>query len=119
VACIESVPPPAQIRLEPAGEIHRAIGRGHADVAEIAGAIARRNVHAAAEGDGEMRVVATHALAFMEGVPGRLGRARMLVAERDVAMDEVADRMDARPARWRLFEQLPGHVGQAAGLAVA
>src|SRR5947208_7078682 len=40
----------------------------------------------------------------------------MLVAEGDVAMDEIADRLDARPPRWRLFEEVPGHLGQALGL---
>ena len=34
-------------------------------------------------------------------------------------MDEIADRLDARPPRWRLFEEVPGHVGQTVGLAVA
>src|SRR5579864_9740621 len=52
VARIERVPPPAQIGFEPAGEIHRAVRRRNADVAEIPGAVARRNVHTAAEGDG-------------------------------------------------------------------
>src|SRR6266511_1635988 len=45
VTCVECVPPPAKIGLEPAGEIHWAIGRWRADFAEIAGAIARWNVH--------------------------------------------------------------------------
>ena len=48
---IERVPAPAEIGLEPGGEIHRAVRRRDADVAEIAGAVARRNVHAAAERD--------------------------------------------------------------------
>ena len=61
VARVEGVPAAAEIGLEPAGEIHRRVGRRHADVAEIAGAIARRDVHAAAEGDGEMGEVAAHA----------------------------------------------------------
>jgi hypothetical protein len=43
----------------------------------------------------------------------------MLVAKGDVAMDEIADRLNARPPRWRLFQEVPGHVGQALGLAVA
>ena len=34
-------------------------------------------------------------------------------------MDEVADRLDPRPARRRLAEQLPGDVGQPIGLAIA
>src|ERR1700751_4164095 len=56
VARIKGVPPPAEIRLEPAGETHWAMGGGHADVAKIAGAIACRNIHAAAESDGEVCV---------------------------------------------------------------
>ena len=84
----------------------------------IAGAIARRNIHAAAERDGEVRVVATHTLAFIEDLPGRHRGARMLVAEGDVPMDEIADRLDARPPRWQLFKEVPGNVGQALGLAV-
>src|SRR5258705_9988394 len=115
----KSFPRPAKIRLEPAGEIHRVIRGWHADVAEIAGAIARRNVHAATERDGEVRVVATHALAFIERLPGGFGRARMLVAESDVAMDEIADRLHTRPPGWRLFEEVPGHLGQAVRLAIA
>src|SRR5208337_1815294 len=57
VARIKGVPPPAKIGLEPAREIHRAIRRRHADVAKVPGAIACRNVHAAAECDGKVRVV--------------------------------------------------------------
>src|SRR5438552_3047562 len=72
---VEGVPPPAKIGLKPAGEIHWAVRRWHADVPEVAGAIAGRNVHAAAERDGEVRVIATHTLAFVEGLPGRHGRA--------------------------------------------
>src|SRR5260370_157947 len=81
VSRMKSVPPPAKIRLEPAGETHRVIRGWHADVAEIAGAIARRNVHAATEREGEVRVVAPQALAFIERLPGGFGRARMLLAE--------------------------------------
>ena len=52
------IPAVAEIGLEPGAEVHRrGVGR-HADVAEIAGAIARRNVHAAAQRHGEMGEVA-------------------------------------------------------------
>src|SRR4029450_7035614 len=43
---VECVPPPAKIGLEPAGEIHWAIGRWHADIPEATGADARRSGHA-------------------------------------------------------------------------
>src|ERR1700722_13236008 len=51
IAGIEGVPSASQIRLEPAGKVHRSIGRRDADVGQIAGTIARRNVHTAAECD--------------------------------------------------------------------
>ena len=43
----------------------------------------------------------------------------MLVAERDVTMDIIANRLDAGPAGRRLGEELPGDVGQAVGLVSA
>src|SRR5450755_4658714 len=49
VAGIERVPAAAEVDFEPGAEIHRRIVWRHADVAEISGAVARRNVHAAAQ----------------------------------------------------------------------
>ena len=118
VARIEHLPVAADIGLEPAGEIAGGPRLRRADVAEIAGAIARRNVHAAAERDGEMGVVAADALALVVGFPRGLGGARMLVAERDVTMDVIADRLHPRPARRRILEQLPGDIRQPVGLAI-
>ena len=86
---------PSDVGLEPSGEVHRAVRRRHADVAEVAGAVARRDVHAAAERDGQMREVAADALALVEGLPRRLGRARVLRSRSDVAVDVVADRLHA------------------------
>jgi hypothetical protein len=57
---VEGIPAAAKIGLEPGAEVHRQVFRGHANVAEIAGAIARRNVHAAAQRDGEMGEVPAH-----------------------------------------------------------
>ena len=45
--------------------------------------------------------------------------ARVLVAEGDVVVDEVADRLDAPPAGGAGAEQLPGGLGQPVRLAVA
>src|SRR4029450_4987956 len=101
VARIEGAPVPADIGLEPAGEIAHGPGFCRADVAEIAGAIARRDIHAAAERDGEMGVVATDALAFLIGLPRRLAGTRVLISERDMTVHEIADRLDPRPARRR------------------
>src|SRR5580658_10462647 len=49
VAGVEGVPATSEIGLEPGGEIHRAVGRGHSDVAKITGAVARRHVQAPAQ----------------------------------------------------------------------
>ena len=118
VAGIECVPLAAKIRLEPSGEIHRAVRRLHPDLAEIARAIARRNIHAAAKRDGKMRVVAAYAFAFLEGLE-RGFRNRELVAEGDVVVHKVADRLHAIPSRRRMAEQFPRIFGQAIRLAVA
>src|SRR5688572_27472485 len=48
VAGVEGVPLPAEVGFEPAGEVHRRVWGRQADVAEIAGAVPRGNVHAAA-----------------------------------------------------------------------
>ena len=64
IARIESVPAPAQIDLDPGGEIHRLVRRRQTNVGDVAGAIARRNIETTAESDGEMRIVAADAPAL-------------------------------------------------------
>src|SRR5258708_17944792 len=99
VARIEGVPAAAEISLIPAGKIPRGVGRRHADVTEIAGAISRRNVHAAAERHGQVRIVAADALALVEYFPRRHGRAYVLVTECSVVVIEGANRLYSRPSR--------------------
>src|SRR5580704_664256 len=72
VARIERVPGRPEVSLEPSREVHRRRVLRHADVAQIAGAIARRNVQAATEGDRQVGEVAADALAFIENLPSRL-----------------------------------------------
>src|SRR5262249_47874989 len=97
VASVERAQAPADIGLEPAGEIHRGIDRWNTDVAEIAGAIAGRDVHATAECDGQVGVVAAHAGAFAERLPSRLGWARVVVAEGDMAGHRDRERAEQPP----------------------
>src|SRR5262249_17764630 len=110
VAGVEGEPAAAEIDLEPGAEIHRIGLRWHADVAEIAGAVARRDVHAAAERDREVRKVAADAAPLDHHLGRGLGGARVLIAETHVRMDEVADRLHARPTLRRLAETRPGLV---------
>src|SRR5262249_8232045 len=78
------IPATAEIDLDPGTEIHRlGLGR-NADVAEMAGAIARRDVHAAAQRDRQVGKVAAHPAALDHDVGGGPGGAGVLVAETDV-----------------------------------
>ena len=65
VACVHSIPTPIEKDFEPAAEIHRIDVDRNADVAEIAGAIAGGDVHAAAERNGEMGEVPADPDAFV------------------------------------------------------
>src|ERR1700744_4666755 len=118
VACIECVPAAAEIRLEPAGEVARGIRWWHADITEIARAIPGRDVHAAAERNGQMRVVSANSSSLVEGIPRRHRRARVLVAKADVIVHEVADRLHPRPTRRGFPKQLPRGVGKPVSFAI-
>jgi len=59
-------PASSEIGLEPSGEVPRSVGRLCAHIAEIAGAVARRNIHAAAQRHREMCLIPAHAALFGE-----------------------------------------------------
>ncbi len=119
MACVEGVPAVSEIGLEPGAEIHGCgIGRD-SDVAEIAGAIARGHVHAAAKRDGKMGEVAANALPVLQGLVRGLGGIGVLIAEGDVVVNEVADGLDQRPAFRHFPEFRPGKFRQSVGVAVA
>src|SRR4029077_11886448 len=99
VARIEGKPAPIKIHLKPGAEIHRRrIGR-NADVAEVARAIARRDIHAAAQRHRQMRKITAHADAFFVAFPGRAVAPRMVITETDPLVDVVANRLHTLPAR--------------------
>ncbi len=88
-----------QIDFNPRGEIPDAVGRRRPHVAQVAGAIARGNIHAAAKGDGQVSVVAANALALLESLPGGPGGAGIFIVKSDVVVDVIANRLDAVPSR--------------------
>jgi hypothetical protein len=98
--------------------IIRVIRSGCADVKNT-GTVTRRDIQTATEGNREVGIVATHAHALLECFDGGLGRPGMLVAEGKMGMDEIADCLDARPARGRLPEKGPGGFGEPVRFAVA
>jgi hypothetical protein len=67
--------PPIQASNQ-AAKSPTAKGRRRFDIAEVAGAVSSRNIHAAAEGDGEMRIIATDAgLSLKASAAPRVARA--------------------------------------------
>ena len=66
-----------------------------------------------------MSEVAAHAPPLDIGFERGAGRLGVLVAERDMLVHEVADRLHQRPAFADLAEFRPGDVRQPVGLAIA
>ena len=119
VARIEGVPAAAEIDFDPCRKIHGRVRRRKADVGNIASAIARRDVQAAAEGNGQMRVVAANAVALYVCCVRSSGGAGVLVAEGHVVVHEIADGLHPRPAERRMSEEAPRLAGKPIGLTVA
>ena len=87
----------------------------------IAGAVARRDAHAAADGQRhDAPKSRAHAGALLVDVVRRFHVMGMLIAEGDVAVDEIGDGLDPRPRRlacWPNSDQ--AEVGELVGLAIA
>src|SRR3984893_3393802 len=98
VARIKGVPGATEVGFEPGCEIHRRVRDRHADIAKITRAVSRRDVHAATEGDSEVSIVPADAGAIAVSLPGRPGGARVFIAEGNVLVNKIADRLDPAPA---------------------
>ena len=119
VARVEGVPAAVEVGLEPGREVHRLGGWRRLDVRDVAEHVAGRDVQGAAEGDGQMRVVAADALAGPVGVGGRRPRVRRARHPGQVTVHEVDDGLDPAPARRQVPEALPGLVAELVGQAEA
>src|ERR1700691_5357839 len=97
VARVEHVPTAAEIDFDPRRKIVGRIGRRQADVGDVTGTIACRDVQAAAKRDRKMSEVAAHPDALGVGFKCRSGGTGTLVIECYVIMDEVADSLHPRP----------------------
>jgi len=98
VAGVKGVPVAADVGFEPGCEIHRCVRDRHADIAQITGAVSRRDVHAATEGDGEVGIVPADAGAIAVSFPGRPSGTRVFIAEGNVLVNIIADGLDPPPA---------------------
>ena len=81
--------------------------------------ITRRNIHAAAERDGEMREIAADAQPLLIGLIGGARGAGILIAKGQMIADKIANRLDPAPAARRRSEQLPGNIAELVGFAIA
>src|SRR5208282_4106964 len=107
VARVEQMPTAADPGLEPCGEIAGRKRRWRPDVAQIACAVARRDIHAAAEGDRQVRVVPADARAFAESFRGATRGAGVLIVEGNMSVNVIADRLHARMTGTSAAKQLP------------
>src|ERR1700722_17404703 len=78
--------PPAivQVNLKPGAEVHGGVSRRDADVPEISGDVTCGNIHRAAKRHCQVLEIPAHAYAFGKYIERGLGRASMLVAERNL-----------------------------------
>lgn len=118
VSGVAGPPLAAEVDFEPGAEIAWGGGRD-ADFAEVAGGVTGGDIHAAAEGDGEMGEVAADALALAVDVGCGEGGTGEVVAEGDVGMDPLADGFDAGETFGRAGEEFPGGFVKEIDFAVA
>ena len=109
---------PSRKGLKPGAEIHGIGINRNADVAKIAGAIPRGNVHAPAESYGEMREVAAYTNPFMHGIAGATGGARIRIAEADLRVHEIANRLHTLAAAQYHPEIRPGEISELVAVAI-
>src|SRR6202000_476409 len=116
---VEGKPSPTEEHLEPGAEVHgRRIAR-YSDVAQIARAIARRNIHAPAQRDRQMSKDATDADPFLMAFGCGAVAPRVLITELNTVVDIVADRLHALPCALDIAEERPGEIAEFLGVAVA
>ena len=115
---VHRVPTLIEEDLEPSAEIHRIDVDRNADVAEIAGAIAGGNVHAAAERNREMSEVAADADTFVHGITGGKGWARVGITEPDFRVNKIANRPYTSSPAGQRSELRPGEISELVAVTI-
>jgi hypothetical protein len=119
VTSIERVPATAKESLKPGVEVHWRRIRRHPDIAEIAIAVTRGNIHTAAKGHREVGKVSTNAATVLERLNRGPSFARLSVAKGKPIMHKVADRLNRRPAISDSPELPPCKIGKQIRFAIA
>src|SRR5271157_5676735 len=117
IARVENPPSVVQIYLEPRTEIHGQRG-GNADVAQVPRAVARGNVQGAAEGDGQVLIIAADSDPVREHVERGPGRTCVLVPEHHFGIYPITDCLHASPPGSGSTEEFRGYVRQPIHLTV-
>ena len=119
VARIHRMPVAIEKDVKPGAEIHGCRIGGDSDVSKIAGAIARRNVEATAQRDGQVRKVAADPFALGVTFGGCAGGFSILISEGDALMGLVQYRFHPSPAGLKLAEKGPCLRRHPVGIAIA
>jgi len=115
---IRREPGSSQIHLRVGMEVHVLLGRGEADVRQVAGHIARWEIECSIERDGEVCEIAANPIAALQDVPCRQIGPTGHIAVFDVLMNPAADGLDSRPAMLDMSELVPGEIGELVGIAI-
>src|ERR1700732_4691234 len=116
---VKGEPATIQEHLVPRAEIHRGWIGWNADVAEVARAVAGRDVHASGKRHGKMGEIPADAAAFLVALRRGAVPPGMVVAEFNAAVGVVADRLRPLPASLDAAEERPSQVRKLLGVAVA
>src|ERR1700733_11455386 len=119
VSRVEGEPATIQEHLVPRAEIHRGWIGWNADVAEVARAVAGRDVHASGKRHGKMGKIPADAAAFLVALRRGAVTPGMVVAEFNAVVGVVADRLRSLPSAPVAAEERPGEVRKLLGVAVA
>ena len=115
---VNGVPTTIEKDFGPAAEIHGIGINRNADVAEVASAISRGNIHAPTERDGEMREVAAYTDAFVHGIARAAGGARIGITESDLCVHEIANGLHTFAAPGHHPEIRPGEISELVAVAI-
>ena len=118
VTGVHGMPRPSEINLEPRAEIHRIWIHGHANIAQIACTIPRRNVHTATERNGEVGEVSTNTRPFLVRIPSRTVRSSVRIAEVNSVTRVLKNSLHPRPTFPISPEQGPCQAVQLLGFAI-
>src|SRR4029077_4713961 len=104
--------------FEPRCEIAYAVRWRRSQIAQVPSAVSRRNIHATAESDREMRIVAADSGPFFERLQGAARGPGVLVVECNLIMNVIADSLHTRVPWSHVAEELPSCLSQPVSFTI-